>query len=317
MARLLLTGATGFVGRALVPRLLKDGHSLVAAVRQPIQEPLVDDVLVHPGLDVAPGTDWRQALSGVGVVVHLASLAHEVHAVSEESAYRRVNVEGTRVLAEAAAAAGVRRFVHMSTVKVMGERSPVDRPWREDDPCDPEGPYGRTKLEGEREVQRIGETYGMETVILRPPVVYGPRLKANLLRLLRAVDRGIPLPLARATARRSLLFGENLADVVAVALRHPRAAGSTFLLSDGMDVSTAELARKMGAQLGRPARLLPVPKRLLRWGGAALGVSRDIDRVLAPLAVDLSRTRDRLEWNPPHSLDEGLARTVAWYKGRS
>jgi nucleoside-diphosphate-sugar epimerase len=313
--RILVTGASGFVGGSLVARLARDGHEVVATVRRPQDVP--GAARVASGLDVRDASPaWADAMRGVDAVVHLASLVHEVRDPSAWGEYRRANLEGTRRLAELAAHAGARRFVLVSTAKVMGEGTlGAMTPWREDDAPHPEGPYGTTNLEAERAALDVGAKRGMDVVVLRPPVVYGEGLKANLLRLLRAIDKGRPLPLGAARNDRSLVYVGNLVDAIALALEHPDAAGRTFFVSDDETVSTAELARRMARALGKPrARLVPVPTRALVLAAAALGRRRDAERALASLVVDSSAIRKTLGWSAPFTLDEGLARTAAWYE---
>lgn len=312
-SRILVTGATGFVGRSLIPHLAAQAHEITAATRRAAEIPCAARIVSD--LSMGPATDWTRALDGIDVVVHLAALAHETHRTSDASQYELVNVGGTRSLAESAARAGVKRFVYLSTVKVMGEGTlGAMRPWRETDEPRPIGPYGSTKLAAERVVQDAGARAGMETVVLRPPVVYGPGLKANLLRLARAIHRGVPLPLGRADNVRSLVFTGNLADAIARCAAHPRAAGKTFFVADTETVSTAELARRIALHMGKKARLAPVPPRALAAAGALLGRRLDVERALASLVVDTSSIRTELEWSPPSSLDEGLAATVAWFE---
>jgi nucleoside-diphosphate-sugar epimerase len=308
--RVLVTGATGFVGRALVRRLLADGRQLRAAVR-PSAAALPPEVETAVVGDIGPGTDWRAALAGVDAVVHLAARAHVVRESSgnAHALYRSVNALGALRLAEAAAAAGVRRFVFLSSARVHGDRS-AGAAFTESSPLLATDPYGRSKAEAERGLAALAAAGHLEPVILRPPLVYGPGARGNFARLVALVARGVPLPLGAVRNRRSLVFVGNLVDAIVRALDHAAAARETFMVSDGEDVSTPELVRRIARALGRPVRLLPVPPTLLRLGGRLAGRSDDVARLLDNLVVDGTRIRERLDWRPPFTLDDGLARSL-------
>lgn len=311
--RILVTGASGFIGSHLVSLLLARDWQVRGAVRS--AERL--DRLPAPVEGVVVGelgreTDWSKAVAGVDVAVHLAARVH-VMRDTDPTAYARANVEGSRRLAEAAAAAGVKRLVFVSSVKAMGEADRTPRPWREEDPCRPQDEYGRSKLAAERAIAEAARLHGMETVVLRPPVVYGPGVTANIFTLFRLVDRGWPLPLGSVDNRRSLIYVGNLVHALVTAAEHPKAAGETFLVSDGQDLSTPELIRAIGRALGKSARLFPLSPGLLRGVAGCLGRSAEADRLLDSLVVDSMRIRRRLGWEPPVLLEEGLARTAEWY----
>lgn len=316
-ARVLVTGANGFVGTALAAALSKRGMPARLAVRDEraalrlARGPGEADVVAVG--DVGAATDWRAALKGVDAVVHLAARSHVMreHAADPLAAYRAVNVEGTRRLARDAEAAGVRRLVFVSSVKVNGERT-GERAFTEEDPPAPEDAYGISKWEAEQALWDAAGKGGTGAVVLRPPLMYGPGVKGNFLSLVRAVARGTPLPLASVDNRRSLLFVGNLVDAVLLCIDHP-AAGGTYLLADGPDVSTPELARGIGEALGRRARLLHVPPALLRLAGAASGRSPAVSRLLGSLRVDSARIRRELGWRPGATLAQGLAETARWY----
>ncbi len=305
----LVTGATGFIGSALLAAL--QGRAVRRALRQPAAEALPGDVIVG---DINPDTDWGAALAGVDCVVHLAARTHVMKedAADPLTAYRRINVGATRRLAQQAAAAEVRRFVFLSSIKVNGEATP-ERPFTESDAPAPQDAYGISKREAEDVLRKIGADTGMEIVILRPPLVYGPGVKGNFLRLLQLIHRGIPLPLAAVRNRRSLIHVANLADAIVAGMDAPAATGKTFLVSDGEDVSTPELIRKLAAGMGRPARLLPCPVALLELGAALIGQSDTVARLTGSLRVDAADIRNTLGWRPRIPLDQGLIDTARWY----
>ena len=265
--------------------------------------------------EIGPHTRWESALAGMEGVVHLAAKVHVIQqptqAVRDE--YQRVNVDGTEMLARAAADAGVKRFVYLSTVKVQGEATPCYRPFVESDKPEPRDLYGESKWTAEQSLASVSKDTGMEVVILRPPMIYGAGVKANFLLLLRAVERGWPLPLGRVSNRRSLIYVENLADAVTNCLHHPDAAGRTFLVADAA-ISIADLVRKLSVGLGRRSRLFPVPVTILRGVGALLGKSSAVDRVTSSLVVDDGEIRRVVGWRPPISMEDGLRATCNWYK---
>jgi nucleoside-diphosphate-sugar epimerase len=313
MGRVLVTGATGFVGRHLVPMLLTAGWELRAALRsRDARAPGGCEPVVVGDLARLP--DAGAALAGVDVVVHLAGRAHVMRetAGDPESEFRRVNAEATRHLAEQAARAGARRFVFLSTVKVNGERS-FGRAFTEADAAAPEDAYGRSKWLAEQALHEVSRTGGLEVAAIRPPLVYGPGVKANFLRLLRLIDKGVPLPFGGVRNLRSLVSVWNLCDLVTCCVGHPAAAGETFLVSDQRDLSTPELIRAIADVMGRPARLLPVPEGVLRWASRLLRQGDVLDRLIGSLQVDSSKATRLLGWTPRLSVEDGLRRTAAWY----
>jgi len=307
-----VTGASGFIGQALCAAAAA-GHRVRRAVRRAEGD---DPASVTVG-ELAPETDWRRALEGVQCVVHLAARTHVLSETARDplAEYRRVNVEGTLRLAEQAAQAGVRRLVFMSSVKVNGEST--QRPFTERDDPRPEDGYGFSKRDAERALGRVSGTTGMEVVILRPPLVYGPGVKGNFLRLLDVVARRVPLPLASIRNRRSLIYVGNLVDAVLAAIASPRAAGGTYLLSDGEDVSTPELVREMARALGVAPRLLPCPSSWLKLAGAVTGRRAAVARLTGSLQVDSTAAHRDLEWRPRYTLAQGLAATARWYHARA
>lgn len=311
MPRVLVTGASGFVGGRLLGRLAAENRAAVAAVRRRIDPPgdvsavVIDDIDRH--------TDWSTALRGCEVVVHAAARVHLMRDAAPDplAAFRRVNVEGTLNLARQAASAGVRRFVFVSSIKVNGESTPPGRPFRANDPPAPADPYGVSKLEAEQGLFVLARDSGMEVVVVRPVLVYGPGVGANFLSMMRWLRRGLPLPLGALGNRRSLLALDNLVDLLVHCLDHPAAAGAVFLASDGEDLSTSDLLRRLGVALGRPARLLPIPPALLQAGATVLGRRALAQRLCGSLQVDSAATRERLGWTPPLSVDAALELTAA------
>jgi nucleoside-diphosphate-sugar epimerase len=308
---ILVTGASGFVGTALVGRLVREAWPVRACVRR-------SEVSLPPGAqvvrqaDLGPQAQWAELLVGVTAVVHAAAHVHVMDAYGRDALaeFRRVNVGGSLALARAAAAAGVRRFVFISSVKVHGEATAPGRPFREDDPPAPMDAYGISKMEAEQALREVSAATGMELVIIRPPLVYGPGVKANFAALVRLVRRGWPLPLGAIHNQRSLVSLDNLVDLIMTCLRHPRAADEAFLVSDGQDLSTTELVRCLGKALGRVPVLVPVPATLLRGLAAATGRSEVVQRLCGNLQVDVTRARQLLGWSPPVPVAEGLRRAV-------
>jgi nucleoside-diphosphate-sugar epimerase len=310
---ILVTGATGFVGSALVSRLVADmpTRRLVVAVRKAdvvwpaqVSVSLVGDLLAD--------TDWSAALKGVQELVHSAA---RVHVMSDKSAdplveFRQVNVAGTLNLARQAAAAGVRRFVFVSSVKVNGEATLPGQVFTERDTPAPQDPYGQSKHEAELGLRQLAADTGMEVVIIRPPLVYGPGVKANFASLMRAVQRGWPLPLGSVHNQRSLVALDNLVDLIVTCLHHPAAANQTFLASDGQDLSTAELVRSMARAAGVPERLWFVPVWAMQAAAGALGKGAAVQRLCGNLQVDISKARSLLGWVPPVTVTEGLRRAM-------
>ena len=305
--RVLVTGARGFVGSAVCDALDRAGHQVVRAVRAAEQP---GDLAVG---DLAHDPDWDRLLAPrPDVVVHLAARVHVMGEGSEAlERYRAVNTAATLNLARACKRSGVRRFVFVSSVKVLGEGR--DQPYEDTDPPEPQDCYAVSKLEAEIGLQKLSNDGGMELVVLRPPLVYGPGVGANFLRLMKAVDRGIPLPLGAIRNRRSLMSVTNLADALVRSAEHPAAPG-TWLVSDGAPVSTPELLRDLATALERRAMLLPVPPGWLKLVGKLLGRQQAISRLLDSLSVDSHRFCQALDWQPPQSRSQALEHTARWYR---
>ena len=308
----LVTGATGFVGRAVVDRLSRDGTAVTAAGRS--DAAFADGVKFVRVGDLGATTDWSAALRGCDAVVHCAARVHVMQDGSADpiAAYRTANVDGSLALAQRAAAAGIRRFIFISSIKVNGEATVLGTPFRATDRPNPLDPYGISKLEAEQALQRLADTGAIDLVIIRSPLVYGPGVKANFLSMARWISRGVPLPFGGITAnRRSFIALENLVDLIVTCVTRDEAVGQTLLVSDGEDLSTAELLRRTARALGVPARLLPIPAGALALAARLLGRADLWQRLGGTLQVDSAPTRQRLNWTPPVSVDEGLRAAVA------
>jgi nucleoside-diphosphate-sugar epimerase len=312
-----MTGASGFVGRALLQRLkLSADHDVRAALRRENPDlPTGTAVAVVGGLDA--DTAWQEALAGINVVIHTAARVHVMNDTLADplAEFRRVNVEGTSNLARQAAEAGVRRFILVSTIKVNGEGTLLGKPFTADDTPAPADPYGISKREAEDGLRQLAADTGMEVVIIRPPLVYGPGVKANFLSMMRWLNTGVPLPLGAIKNQRSLVALDNLVDLITTCIDHPAAANQTFLAGDGEDLSTSDLLRRMAAAMGKPARLLPVPAWMLEAGAALVGRRAVAQRLCCSLQADITKARTLLNWTPPVSVDEALRQTARHFLG--
>jgi UDP-glucose 4-epimerase len=311
---ILVTGASGFLGRALCASLVK--HSLLCiSVRDKSKTELFANVKIFEA-SLSPDEDWSPALSGVSVVVHCAA---RVHVMNEEAAnplfeFRRVNVDGTLNLARQASEAGVRRFVFISSIKVNGECTDLGHPFTADRIPVPSDPYGVSKYEAEMGLRALSEETGMEVVIIRSPLVYGPGVKANFLSMMNWLQRGIPLPLGGVTKnRRSFVFIDNFVSMIIACINHPAAANQTFLVSDDEDLSTSGLLERMALALGLPTKLIAVPTVLITLGARLIGRSDFSLRLCGSLQVDIKKTKDLLGWSPLVSVTEGLGQTAAYF----
>ena len=310
MKKILVTGATGFVGRGLLRRLCVDNFLPAAALRREVAD-LPSSVSRCMVDGVQEYTDWTAALRGQNAVVHCAARAHIMRDTTADplEAFRSINFRGTLSLARQAANAGIRRFIFISSVGVNGAET-FGVPFREDDISAPHSPYAVAKYEAEMGLQVLAAETDMKIVIIRPTLVYGPNAPGNFGSLMRWLKRGIPLPLGALHNQRSLVALDNLVDLIVTCITHPAAANQTFLVSDGEDVSTSELLRRMGRAMGRPARLIPVPVSWLKLAAAMVGKPDVAQRLCGSLQVDIEKTRCLLGWSPPLSLDEGLRRAV-------
>jgi len=315
--RILVTGATGFVGRFLCPVLTARGHQVTAAVRH-VPEIAIEgaEKTIVVG-DIGPDTDWSEALSGQAAIIHLAGRSHVMNdrQSTSEALYHKVNVVGTSILAEAAVKEGIRKFIFLSSVKAMAERSKGEA-LTETTPPRPEDAYGRTKLEAEQALLKVASSSAMTVVNLRTPLVYGPGVKANLLRLITACDQRLPLFLESVSNKRSLVFLGNLTDALACVVEAEGLSTETFLVSDGEAVSTPELIRRISKALGRAPRLLPVPVWALTLAGTLTGKSQALDRLTGSLVIDDRKLRDVVGWTPPFNMLQGLNQTAEWFFGQ-
>lgn len=300
--KVLVTGASGFVGRRLCQRIINDGGQVRRALRSSSE---LEGVVVG---ELAPDTDWSLALEGMESVVHLAARVHVMHETAEDAMaeFRRVNVGGTLNLARQAAESGIKRIVFISSIKVNGEQTTAGVPFTASDIPSPKDPYAISKWEAEQGLFDLVTKTGMEVVIIRPPLVYGPGVKANFLSMMRWLSRGIPLPLGAIQNYRTLIALDNLVDLIITCIYHPAAANQVFLAGDGEDLSTTELLERLGNALGKPARLLQVPAKVLEIMATMAGKRDFAQRLCGSLQIDISKTREVLAWTPPVSVEDGL-----------
>lgn len=311
MNKVLVTGANGFIGKILLAELIAAGFDVKGTVRSSAS--LAGQSAAVVVGDINAGTSWQDALQGVDVVVHLAARVHVMKETVLDSlrAFREVNVAGTENLARQAAAHGVRRFIYLSSIKVNGDQT--DRAFSADDNAIPRDSYGLSKWEAEQVLRKVSAETGLEIVIIRPPLAYGPGVKGNFLRLLKLVNSGCPLPLGKVSNKRSMVSVDNLCDLIKICIDHPGADGQVFLVSDGHDLSTLDLIRMMAAHMRQSARLFSLPLGWLYGLGKIVGKKPEIDRLCDSLQVDIQQTCNKLQWMPPYSVDEEIRKTVAWF----
>jgi len=314
--KFLVTGANGFVGKFLCAELLRQGHSVRAAVRS--ASPSSDNIEVAVVGAINDKTNWAEALRDVDVVIHLAARVHVMKdsAADPLAEFLKINTQGTTNLACQAAAAGIKRLVYVSSIKVNGKHTTETQPFTEADQPNPQDAYAISKWRAEQALQRVAQETGIEVVIVRPPLVYGLGVKGNFIKLLAVVDKGIPLPLASVRNKRSLIYLGNLVDALIACASHPAAAGKTYLVRDGDDVSMPDLVKQIAIGLGRPARLLPLPVRLLRGLGRLLDKQESVKRIAGSLRINDDLIRKELGWQPKFTLQQGLQATADWYKAR-
>ncbi|AAZ28046.1 UDP-glucose 4-epimerase family protein [Colwellia psychrerythraea] len=315
--KIAITGATGFLGKPLTKELSERfcDDSIAPILRNLSQEfNNVNCIVVG---DIGPMTDWSNKLEDIGCVIHCAARVHVMNEKNEDplDAFREVNVRGTLVFAKAAAKSGVKRFIFVSSIKVNGESTTSKKPYKNSDEPSPKDPYGISKSEAEAGLKLIADETGMEVVIIRPPLVYGPGVKANFAAMLKFASTGIPLPFGCISHnKRSMVYVENLISLIVECIDNPNAANNTFLVSDDNDLSTKEFVNGLSAGLGKSGLMLPVPNALFSIAGKVLGKSAVIDRLCGSLQVDINHTKDTLSWQPPYSVVEGFAATARYFK---
>ena len=315
MKTVLVTGANGFIGRILCAELLERKYAVRGVVRDSSNwDGGGSEVVKVKGIDAT--TEWADAIKGVDAVIHLAA---RVHVMSDTIAdplaeFRRTNTTGTEHLARCAAASGVKRLVYVSSIKVNGEETRDGQKFSEADLPVPQDPYAVSKWEAEQALHRVAQETGLEVVVVRPPLVYGPGVKGNFAQMLDAVAKRIPLPFVSVRNHRSLVYVGNLVDALIACATHPAATGQTYLICDGEDVSTPDLLRQLAAAMGVPSRLFPCPSMLLRLAGKLTGKSQQLERLLGSLQVDGDKIRRDLNWAPPCLLQQGLQATAEWYR---
>lgn len=299
--KILLTGATGFVGSYLLRQL--NDYDVTLLLRKP-RLPGYESIIS----DLSGDRNMFDDLSDVKVVIHCAARAHIMNDMTKNplQEYRRVNVTGTLNLAKQAASAGVRRFIYLSSIKVNGEETSWNKRFRFDDQSEQKDPYGLSKSEAELGLRKISLQTGMDVVIIRPPLVYGPGVKGNFASLLKMIQSQIPLPLGSVNNKRSMVSIQNLTHLILTCIHHPKAKNQTFLVSDDADLSTPELIRRLGMAASRPAKLINVPVGILRFVAYCFGKRAAFKRLTNNLQVDISHTKSTLDWNPPYTIDEGL-----------
>jgi nucleoside-diphosphate-sugar epimerase len=312
--KILVTGSSGFIGRRLCAEIIKRGYQVTAAIRTPnFEQSQFNPIIVG---QIGEHTDWKEALNGITCVIHLAARAHVMrdHANDPMAEFRRVNVAGTEQLARSAAASGVKRLVYVSSIGVNGLQTDSRKAFSESDTPNPHNMYALSKWEAEQGLLQISRETGLEIVIVRPPLVYGGNAPGNFAKMMNVLVRGMILPLASVQNLRSLIYLDNLVDALILCVAHPDANGQTYLVSDGEDISTPELLRRLGAAMGHPTHLLPCPQVLLKLAGRLFVKSDQIQRLLGSLQVDSSKIRRELNWRPPYTLDQGLRATANWYR---
>jgi len=317
--KILISGATGLVGKALCPLLKSYGDVRVALWQKEdgINIPVDISPIVVGSVD--RNTNWNMALRGIDVVIHLAARVHvmEDKASDPLGAYREVNAVGTETLARQSAAAGVRRLIFVSTIKVNGEQTHGGNAFTEKDVPNPQDPYSISKIEAEKALTDVAENSGLEVVIIRPPMIYGPDVKARFLTLMKLVDRGVPIPTRSIKNRRSLLYVRNLADFLALCVTESEAANQVYLLSDGEDVSTSDLVSTIARAMKKPDRQFGVSEIVARTGARLLRRENFYSRLWGSLKIDSTKAREQLGWRPPYSFAEGIEDTVNWYLNKS
>jgi len=312
---ILVTGGTGFVGRSLISRLLEGSYQVAVTSRRGNNNQFHENVKKYHTKDISTSTNWSGVFEQVDVVIHAAARVHIMDdSVADPLAeFRKVNVGGTLNLARQAAQSGVKRFIFISSIKVNGEMTTIDRLFKSDDKCIPTDPYGLSKYEAEQGLLAIARETGMEVVIIRPPLVYGPGVRANFFSMMKWIYKGIPLPLGAINNRRSFVALDNLVSFIINCINHPKAANEVFLISDGEDVSTSELLKKVAKAFGKKSLLLSVPTSLMTFTAKLIGKGEVATRLFSSLQVDSSKAQDLLGWTPVTTMDEQLKKTAEAY----
>ncbi len=316
LIKVLVTGGNGFVGQSLCQQLLQQDYFVRAAIRDFNKTVPASEKVLIGNLDA--NTDWSLALQDIQVVIHLAARVHVMKETSSDALaeFRKVNVEGTLNLARQAVQAGASRFIYLSSIKVNGEQTSDGMPYTPEDEPNPVDPYGISKQEAEKALRQLALETGLKVVIIRPPLIYGPSVKANFQSMMRIIDKNVPLPLAAINNKRSLVALDNLIDLILTCIKHPAAVNQTFLVSDGHDLSTPELLKRMAVALGKRAYLLPIPTVLLVSVATMLGKKAIAQRLCGSLQVDISKSRELLGWQPPLCVDDALDKVAQSYKNK-
>ena len=316
LIKVLVTGGNGFVGQSLCQQLLQQDYFVRAAIRDFNKTVPASEKVLIGNLDA--NTDWSLALQDIQVVIHLAARVHVMKETSSDALaeFRKVNVEGTLNLARQAVQAGVSRFIYLSSIKVNGEQTSDEMPYTPEDEPNPVDPYGISKQEAEKALRQLALETGLKVVIIRPPLIYGPSVKANFQSMMRIIDKNVPLPLAAINNKRSLVALDNLIDLILTCIKHPAAVNQTFLVSDGHDLSTPELLKRMAVALGKRAYLLPIPTVLLVSVATMLGKKAIAQRLCGSLQVDISKSRELLGWQPPLCVDDALDKVAQSYNNK-
>ena len=313
MATILVTGATGFIGRPLCAALLARDYRVKASVRSAVKDHGWDDRIARFTADVENSHPdvWRKALDGVDTLIHLAARVHDPSPANDQP-FRCVNTLGTARLCQLAVECGVRQFIYLSTIKINGETSP--QPLTEIDPAHAQGAYALSKWQAEQRIRAITQGQDCQAIIIRPPLVYGPRVKANFLSLLKLISTGLPLPMGSFHHQRSMVYVGNLVDAIICAMENPKAAGQVFTISDGQDIAVVDLVRLLAKAMGKKPKLFPFPPSWLHRLFKIVGRGEMVDKLNRPLTVNASKFRETLGWRPPFSLSQGLADTVDWFR---
>jgi len=315
MGKVLVTGATGFVGSHLVRHLAGKGYKVRGVSRKEVSPfPEINNYEHAKIEDVYSAEAWQPLLAGVDIVVHLIAKTHSSDSGDLKALpdYRHINVDITKALLDASSAAGVTRFIYLSSIKAVGEETPIEKPFTEESTCNPVDSYGISKREAEELILKYeGE---IDTVIFRPPMIYGPGVKGNFLRLLKAVDRGLPLPFGMIENARSMLYVENLTDAILTCLQSEKAAGQIYHVADSETPSTKEIMVEMGRHLGKKPRLVPVPKAMLKTAGFLTGRTSEMRKLTESLVVGIEKISEELNWEPGYNISTGFEKTCRWFK---